>query len=117
MVRCSCVTEVAVLEQIWVLVGILCAGTAPVGSIRQKALGIHDLSGNVWASCEDWFSPRYCEDSPKRKSNGPVSRLTRVERGGAWNTMPRIVRTTNRYDADLSRRFFTVGFRLAVPVR
>jgi formylglycine-generating enzyme required for sulfatase activity len=106
-----------VLVQIWVLVGILFAGTAPVGSIRQKALGIHGLSGNVWASCEDWFSPRYCEDSPKRNPTGPLSGLTKVDRGGAWNTMPRIVRTTNRHDADLSRRFFTVGFRLVVPVR
>ena len=35
------------------------AGTAPVHAFPANGYGLHNMAGNVWEWCEDYFSPRY----------------------------------------------------------
>ena len=59
------------------------SSTHIVGSKRANALGIHDMSGNVWEWCKDWYANSYVNydtNNPK----GPSSGSGRVFRGGSW---------------------------------
>ncbi len=55
-----------------------------VAQKQPNALGLYDMSGNVWEWCSDWYDDNYYKNSPKNNPKGPNSGTRRVLRGGSW---------------------------------
>jgi formylglycine-generating enzyme required for sulfatase activity/tRNA A-37 threonylcarbamoyl transferase component Bud32 len=70
--------------------------THPVGKKMTNALGIYDMSGNVYEWVADWFDGEYYAMGVIKNPKGPEKGRYRVLRGGSWNASPRYLYTTVR---------------------
>ena len=91
------------------------AGTAPVHAFPPNGYGLHNVAGNVWEWCQDYFSPRYhhaiSAENPLYAEPGPNRSL----RGGSFlchesycNRYRVAARSSNTPDASASN----IGFRV-----
>jgi formylglycine-generating enzyme required for sulfatase activity len=88
--------------------------THAVGGKAANALGLYDMSGNVWEWVNDWYDGSYYSVSPSTNPLGPVSGTYRVLRGGSWNWSTDYVRSSYRYAGPLPAGPNSyVGFRVA----
>jgi formylglycine-generating enzyme len=94
--------------------GVYRKKTTPVGSFPANAWGLHDMHGNVWEWCQDWFG-----DYPQNDvvdPQGPEKGTHRVLRGGSWGNDPLYCRSAYRFRFVPGYRNFLCGFRLCFAV-
>lgn len=91
-------------------------GTVPAGAFAPNGYGLHNMAGNVWEWCEDWFDPDYHRGTPARDpvQSRPTGR--RSSRGGSFlchdsycNRYRVAARGSNTPDSSSSNQ----GFRVA----
>ena len=86
--------------------------TSPVGQRKPNAWGIHDMHGNIWEWCQDWYETY--ASNPATDPSGPGEGSYRVYRGGGWGDPAEFCRSAVRGFYVPAFRFDGLGFRLAM---
>jgi formylglycine-generating enzyme len=94
---------------------------APVGSYAPNAWGLHDMHGNTFEWCRDWYHSRLpggvdpdlylAEQSATRSEHGVISR---ARRGGCWADEGWPCRSAFRVRFEPDRRYDHIGFRVVL---
>jgi formylglycine-generating enzyme required for sulfatase activity len=83
-----------------------------VGSYPENAWGLHDMHGNVYEWCRDWYHPQLPGGTDPDLSDQKAA--SRVRRGGAWCDDGQPCRSAHRLRFEPERRSDHIGFRVAV---
>jgi formylglycine-generating enzyme required for sulfatase activity len=91
--------------------------TAEIGSYPPNAWGLHDMHGNVYEWCRDWYHPRLPggKDPDLSGVRGAPNRdgtFSRVRRGGGFTDDGLACRSARRHRYEPERRADHIGFRV-----
>lgn len=56
----------------------------PVDSFAPNGYGLHNITGNAWEWCNDWFHPSWHINATKTNPVGPPTGARRVMKGGSY---------------------------------
>lgn len=84
----------------------------PVGQKQANALGLHDMSGNVWEWTEDCWNanPEGAPEDGSARLSGDCA--SRVLRGGSWYDVADFLTTASRLWNETGKADNNSGFRL-----
>ena len=83
----------------------------PVGLKMPNAIGIYDMSGNVWEWCSDWYHNEYFQIAKENNPKGPDYGTEKVVRGGSWFSNDVFCNVSRRYKLKPDYRDTNFGFR------
>jgi len=89
----------------------------PVGSYPANAWGLHDMHGNVFEWCRDWYHQKLPggDDPDLSAIKGSANRdgtFSRARRGGNWGDDGKYCRSAYRLRYEPQRRADHIGFRI-----
>jgi sulfatase modifying factor 1 len=82
-----------------------------VAQKKPNKFGLYDMLGNAWEWVADFYDEKYYSRSPAGDPTGPETGELRVLRGGAYNSTPNHVRTSDRIHHPPTTVEHVFGFR------
>jgi formylglycine-generating enzyme required for sulfatase activity len=87
-------------------------GPHAVGQKQPNAWGLHDMTGNIWQWCRDWYGP--LPGGSRTDPTGPGTGTERVNRGGSFGSGAGSERSAARAKNPPAEASAYRGFRLAL---
>ena len=90
--------------------------TVATHSSGVSSAGVHDMAGNVWEWCRDWYHDLYYWESGNVNPLGPALGEKRVLRGGSYMSSPERLRCSAREREYPDVALPSYGFRIVVEM-